>query len=327
MILLFAYVKTENDLIPYVCISVVASSGASIVNAVSRRKYCKIKIILNKKVIDRLWPILILFGNTVATTIYVNSDMTMVGAFSGAYSAGLYSVSTKLYFIIKNLLSAIIIVSIPRLSAYLGKHDQIGYKDTAEKILDALIIFVTPVVVGLLAIAKNIILIIAGEEYIEATASLQILSIALLFCLFGWFYTSCVLIPNKKDKNVLTATVISAILNVGLNVVLIPLWKQNAAAITTVLAEFTSMLICYHYGKKCFKYKIKHKEIIAVLSGNIIIYLICKTILFFIQNVLLSTIISVCISVIAYMIIMILTHNSAIKYLIDNFNIRRKKSR
>ncbi len=38
-------------------------------------------------------------------------------------------------------------------------------------------------------------------------------------------------------------------LNVALNLVLIPYFKESAAAFTTLLAELCSMVMCIHYSK------------------------------------------------------------------------------
>ena len=115
LILLFVLVKDSNDLLAYSIITVIASSGANVVNIIARRKYLKIGLVFNKNITKHLVPIFILFANSVATTIYINSDMTILGIISGDYYTGLYSVSTKVYTIIKTLLGAIIVVSIPHL--------------------------------------------------------------------------------------------------------------------------------------------------------------------------------------------------------------------
>ena len=67
-----------------------------------------------------LIPILILFANSIAMTIFINSDVTILGLISGSYHVGLYSVATKVYTMLKSLLGALIVVSIPRLSSYIG---------------------------------------------------------------------------------------------------------------------------------------------------------------------------------------------------------------
>ena len=57
-------------------------------------------------------------------TIYINSDVTILGLISGNYYVGLYSVATKVYTMLKSLLGALIVVSIPRLSSYLGAENK-----------------------------------------------------------------------------------------------------------------------------------------------------------------------------------------------------------
>ena len=97
LLLLFLFVKDSNDLIFYSIITVISTSGASVINILVRKKYLKIGLTFNKNLIRHLIPILLLFANSVATTIYINSDMTIIGIISGDYFTGLYSVSTKIY--------------------------------------------------------------------------------------------------------------------------------------------------------------------------------------------------------------------------------------
>ena len=81
LILMFVLVRNSSDLFAYVWITVISCSGANILNAVSRRKYCKIRLTINAKILTHLAPILVLFATSVATTIYTNADTTMLGFF------------------------------------------------------------------------------------------------------------------------------------------------------------------------------------------------------------------------------------------------------
>lgn len=49
LILMFVLVRNSSDLFAYVWITVISCSGANILNAVSRRKYCKIRLTINAK--------------------------------------------------------------------------------------------------------------------------------------------------------------------------------------------------------------------------------------------------------------------------------------
>lgn len=324
MVFLFIFIHTEADIVKYAWLTVLSSSGANIVNCITRRKYCDIRLTVNRKLFRHFIPIIVLFSNTLATNIYVNSDMTIVGYISGDYYTGLYSISSKLYFIIKNLLSSIIIVSIPRLSEALAK-DPKEYETIAGNVFDTLLLLVMPVVVGMISIANNIVVLIGGEEYVGAVFSLKLLSIALLFCMFGWFYTSCVLIPNKQEKKVLCATIIAAVSNLVLNFLLIPKWQHNAAAFTTVIAEAISLFICFYYGRMAFKTTTKTHDILSILVGNIAIIVVCSLVNHFIDSFILSTVFCVMGSILMYGVVIFGLKNTIAIRLIKEIKIRMSK--
>lgn len=325
LILLFVFVRDKDDLLIYAAVSVISSSGANIINAVARRKYVKIRLVLNKHVLTNLAPILFLFANSVATTIYTSSDVTMLGILADNRATGLYSVSSNIYGIVKSMISALIIVSIPRLSAYLGQKRIDEFNCTANKILSALIIIVIPSMIGIFALAKNIILIISGKEYADAALSLKILSIALVFSIFGWFYTSCILIPYRREKLVLAATIIAAAVNIILNFILIPSFHQNAAAFTTVAAELISMVVCYWNGRKYFHYKAPVRDLVSVVFGCVGIIVICSVCTHLIDSVIVSTILSIVLSVLEYAAVLKIMKNSSLDYILSLTKKKNKK--
>ena len=322
LFLMFALVKDESDLMQYAAVTVIASAGANIFNAFARRKYCKIKFIFKTSMLPHMAPILVLFANSIATTLYINSDVTMLGIFADDYHTGLYSVSTKVYTMVKTVLGALIVVSIPRLSAYLGRNDSRQFSAMANKILNTLLVILIPAIIGLFLLSKSIILILSGEEYIEATSSLQILSIALLFSIFSWFYTSCILVPNRQESKVLVATIAAAIVNIVLNFVIIPLWQQNAVALSTCMAEFVSAVICFWFGRNYFHSNVSLKDTVSILIGCAGIVGICLFIFTFVGSILLSTLAAILGSVLIYGILLILFKNSVVVAL---FNIIIKK--
>lgn len=182
---------------------------------------CDIKITFAIDWKTHLKPILIIFATTVATTIYVNSDITILGFMTSDYNVGLYSLAVKIYKIVKMFLSAILVVAIPRLSLYAGTKDKANFDRTFNNIFRSLFIIVMPAVIGLFVLSKEVVLILSDVTFADATTSLRILSLALVVCLFGWLYNSCVLIPYKREKQVFIATLVSAIVNIVLNIILI----------------------------------------------------------------------------------------------------------
>ena len=317
VILMFVFVKNKHSLIQYALITVLATSGANIINIFARKKFCDIRFCFRVKLKKHLLPILILFANSIAMTIYINSDVTILGLISGNYYVGLYSVATKVYTMLKSLLGALIVVSIPRLSSYLGTENKKQYVETSSIILNALITIAVPAMVGTFALSDEIVLILSGREYIAASMSLKILSVALVFSIFSWFYTSCVLVVNKQDRSVLKATTLAAVVNIVLNVILIPYFNQNAAALTTALAEFVSAFVCYLYGRKYFHTNLQKNDTISVLMGSLLILLICYLVRLCISSLCVSIAVSVVISMLGYGVVLVLFRNNSLKYILD----------
>lgn len=317
VVLMFIFVKDRDSLVQYSVITLISTSGANFINIFSRKKYCDIRFCFNSKMRRHLIPILILFANSIAMTIYINSDVTILGLISGSYHVGLYSVATKVYTMLKSLLGALIVVSIPRLSSYIGIGNKREYSETASTILNSLITLAVPVMVGTFALSDKIVFLLSGKDFLPATTSLQILSVALLFSIFSWFYTSCVLIVNKEDKSVLKATTFAALANIILNVLLIPYFNQNAAAFTTALAELISAVVCYLYGRKYFQSNLQKNDIISTLLGSFLIIVICRLVKIYISSLYVSIFVSFMLSVIGYGIVLVLFRNNSLKLILD----------
>ena len=107
-----------------------------------------------------------------------------------------------------------------------------------------------PAITGIILLSKPIVLLISGPEYAEDSSSLAILGVALFLCMAAWFWGQCVLVPMKMENEVFKVTLFSAVLNLVLNLVLIPKWRENAAAYTTLLAEGCAYLWSMYRGRK-----------------------------------------------------------------------------
>lgn len=324
LILMFIFVHSKNDIYIYAIITIIASVGANIVNFFYSKKYCKISLTKKFNLKKHIKPIMVLFATTVAITIYVNSDITILGFFKGDYHVGIYSVSTKIYTIIKSLLASIIIVSIPRFSALLSQNKKEEFKSMAEDIYKTLLTVIIPAIIGIIILRKEIIFIIADPSYLQATTSLSILSITIYFCLGAYFFGQAMLVPFKKENKVLKITIISALANIILNLIFIPIWNEIAAALTTLISEFIAFIYCRHEVKKIIKLESFTKIFVKCLIGCIPIVLINFVIKKLISNLLLSTIIIVVLSIICYAIVEILVKNEIVLYYLNRLKNKLK---
>lgn len=290
VLLMLALVRTTDDYLMYALASVSSSVVANILNIFYIRKKYKIflKFTLHLHLKAHLKPILILFGTLVASLIYINSDITILGIIKDENEVGLYSVSSKIYTLVKQVLNAMLVVAIPRISSEIATESKNTVNKQLSEILSDLLIIVFPACVGLFALSKNIVLLFSGNEYMGATSSLEILSIGLIFATVACFFINVVMIPYRMEKKVLIATLISAITNIVLNFILIPKWGQNAAALTTLLAEFIMMFMGIYYTYHTVKLKFKKSLWIGSLNG-FLTFIIC----FLVDKMRLSNVLSI----------------------------------
>lgn len=325
MLLLFLFVKSFDDIIIYAAISAFSNIGANVANYIHIRKHIKIKVSLHE-LKSHLIPIFWLFASSIATIIYVNSDTTMLGILCGDRSAGLYGVSAKIYTIVDRIIAASIVVALPRLSNYYARGEEQLFKQTVNKVFENFSIILFPMMVGLFLFSGDVIEIIGGENCAEATNSLKILSVSLGFSIFGIFFTNAILFPMKREKEVSIITIISALVNLVLNIIFIPLAAHNGAAVTTVIAEAIVMFSQYFVVRKEQLLRVDKNTIWQIILGCTVIVAISSIIQHIIVNTIMKLIFGVLFSAIGYAITLIAMKNNTAIHLVSDLQKRIQKS-
>lgn len=309
VLLIFLLVRRRNDYVIYTIIMLFSNSGAYISNIIYTRKYIPIRITYHFNLRKHLKPIVNLFCISIALTVYIHSDVTILGFLRSEEEVGVYTLSSKVYTIVKALLNAVIMVAIPRLSNYLGRNDTDAYNTLLYKLKIALAMLVFPCVTGLFCMSSEVMWLIGGSEYLYGGRTLSILCLALVFAVFSCYYAQGILVPNRKENKFFIATIISATVNIILNLITISSHGMAAAAVTTVMAELIVMLLCRHYSRPLYK-KRKDADKASVFMGCISIVMVCGISKLVIPNIILRSMVGIFISIILYFFILILMKNS-----------------
>lgn len=250
LIFVFCFIHEQKDYYIYTWIMMFQATAEGVLNHLYFARKHKFQLTWRMNLKRHLRPVMTLFATEVATTIYVSSDAVLIGLLVGDYYNGLYSVSTRIYDVVKLALLAVFQVSIPRLSKYFDGREMERFDDTIEEMGATMILAMFPAVMGMMLCAREIVLLIGGSAYVDATLSLQILAISVLFSVTALFFAQCILVPKKLEKIMLRTALISAALNILLNLVFIPAGQQNAAAATTVASEMLNFIVFYRYARE-----------------------------------------------------------------------------
>lgn len=320
VILLFVLVKRSSDYLWYASIIVFANVGSNILNYIHAKSICDIKLVRKVNWKAHLKPVLVIFASSIAVSIYVSSDITVLGIMQGDKAVGLYNVPVRIYTMAKTLLSAILTVTIPRLAMLYGQNKLRDYNLILKNLINVLTVLVFPTAIGLLIMSKDIILLFAGGKYNSSELALSIISVGIIFCIYNWIFTDCVLIPAKREQYLLKNTLTSAVLNILFNIILIPFLSYNACSISTVLSEFIAMVLNFKAGKDILTNIIYRRENLKDLFSVLIacggIICICLIIRSMKLQMFSELMVSIVLSILFYFIILILFKNPiVIKYL------------
>ena len=327
IVLLFVLVRDRSDLLNYTFVSVIGTACANAANIFYIRKKhgIKLKPVITPGVKKHILPVLILFANTIATTIYINSDSTILGILRGDYEVGIYGVATQIYFIVKQIINAAILVIVPRASAMIAANDIDTLNYLYKKTFGGVLVITVPCMVGLICLSPEIIMLISGSEYAASAVPLAILSASLLFATSACFYINGVLIPYKKERQVLILTAFSALLNIILNIILIPYYGCAAAASTTLLSELIMFAGGLLLSRSLIEIDIKRDIILSAVSGAAVLA-VCLSVGLVTGNYILKIVLSILFSAVIYLIILFRAKNNIVWDTAVSFYNRLKKN-
>lgn len=309
VVILFIMVKTREDYIKYALINIIAISGNNIINIINIRKITSFTFrgIEPKK---RIKPIMVLLSIQIAVNIYINLDTTMCGILSNELSVGYYSNAVKINKIIVSVVTSISTILLPRLSYYIENNEVDKFNDIVNKVFNIILFIGLPACIGMIFISKNIVYIMFGEEFIPAIKTMMILSPLIPILAIGNLFGTQVLMPIGKEKKLLISVVLGSIVNFTLNLILIPIYKENGAAIATVVAELIVMIVQIHYALSFVKISINKKQLSTIIISNLVMSIVLLSINIVIKGILVNLICSVVFATIIYIVINLLMKNT-----------------
>mgnify|MGYP002568070300 CR=1 FL=1 len=326
--ILVAFVKRSEDYLMY---AVVVASNKIISNIINmfyiRRRYVRPKITIHTHFKTHIIPLLVLFFNALTISIYVDSDKTMLSIFISDSITGIYSVAVNIYVVIKTLVNAMTGVALPRLSKYLGENDTKSYNTMLSKMFHALLMIVLPCSIGLFFLSEKIILILSGNGFISGATSLKILAISLIFGTLSYCVVYAVLIPHKMEGKCFVASITSAVVNVILNFILIPIFSLNGAAVTTLISEIVVVAMNFFFAKKIVNISFLFDGLKSLIFSNIVVVLICLLVDYYIANVCWCIGVSLVLCFIVYFLLLFLFKDKVAYPIMHNILRKYKKKK
>jgi len=192
-----------------------------------------------KPTLKEAWSFGIIF---LSGMLYTYVDSIMLSILKGAEAVGWYSAAYRLMYIALLLPNAINIAIYPVMSRLFNDSSSESLKILYERYFKYMLIAGFPLGLGTSILAKQIILLLYGTGYEESVAALQILVWTVVFTFAGASFTQLLQSINKQ-MIITKISLFCLLINVVLNLILIPPYSYVGASVATLITEI--VLVSY----------------------------------------------------------------------------------
>ena len=208
-------------------------------------------------ILKSAWPMVLA---AIAATLYMRVDQIMIKEFLGTHELGLYSAAVKIYegwIIIPYVLSISALPAIVKLK----NTSSDTYEKNMAMLFSVLIWSSAACAAGVSFFSGLLIKLTYGESYIEATNALTIIMWATTFAALG-SVTARYLTAEGMERKIASRTAVGLLFNVALNLLLIPKYGIEGAAISTLITLFIANYSINYFDKNL-------KELIRISNNSI----------------------------------------------------------
>ena len=191
---------------------------------------------LVKQIVGSAWPFAIM---GLLGSFMINIDSIVIGWFRSTYELGLYAAAQKpvqLLYILPSLFSTGLFPIITKMAHQNEKKD---VENATNKLFRGVILIALPITFGGIVLGQSLVNFIFGASYAGAalTFELLLLTLAPVFAGIVW---GNVIFAYDKQKIFIITSLVGAILNTGLDFILIPSYGLPGSAVATIISQLAS---------------------------------------------------------------------------------------
>ena len=242
-----------------------------------------------------------LIPNMISWWIVSASDRTIISAVIGIAQNGIYSAANKFSGVFTTLYSVFNLTWTESASININSEDR---DEFFSKILDFVIRFFGCLCLGTIAVMPFVFNILINEKFAEAYYQIPILILGSVFNILVSFVGS-IYVAKKLTKEIAKTSVISAVINIFVNIVLIKSIGLYAASISTVIAYALMFIYRWIDVKKYVKFNVNKILMFALtIMYGITIFT------YYLKNTMISVVVLVIV-----VIFSIITNLNSVSYL------------
>ena len=268
-----------------------------------------------------------LIGTAVTSWILSTSDRYVIQFFWSSEEVGLYSYAYSLgNSLFKLLIQFIMLSAYPNIVIAWEKEGKEKTENVIRSYLRIYFLVLIPALVGVIGVAKDFFEAFTDIRY-QSCYDVFILTCASLAVVGITHYTNKAWELTKKTSQILKYNVIVSLINIGLNILLIPLYGYKIAVITTLVSYFIYLIISVIKTRNILKLRINYKSLIKVIISSLCMFgaIICFELIPLNINVTYRLIIKIIGGVIVYSVFILLLREVKVQETIAAIKTVKKK--
>ncbi|MCX6811254.1 MAG: oligosaccharide flippase family protein [Candidatus Berkelbacteria bacterium] len=204
--------------------------------------------------------------------IYYKVDTIILSLLKPSYDVGIYGASYKVLDVVVAFPAMFCGLLFPILAGCYAKKHMNRFNALIQKGFDILIITGVPITIILLGLARPIIFLIAGNQFINSIRVLEILAPTAILIFINSIFFIAIVGGDKQNKLIFPFTFL-AIFNIVLNLILIPKYSYIGAAIATIATQILALGIPWLLTREFFSTKISFRITLkAMLAGAVMFF-------------------------------------------------------
>ncbi len=208
-----------------------------------------------KESMSHLGPCAVLFISVIAVSVYRTMDKVMVSGIAGLEQNGLYENAEKIIYCLSGFISAIGTVMMPKISHMRKQGRTTEILEHIDRSMNLMLCMVCALAFGTAAVADRFAPLFYGTEFVYSGTLMAPLAFTLIMIGFANVIRTQWVLPNGRDSIFVRSVCAGAVVNLAVNLVLIPRLQSMGAVIGTLLAELTVPLVQFILLRKELAYR------------------------------------------------------------------------
>jgi O-antigen/teichoic acid export membrane protein len=241
--------KVELKLFVWVILAEAATVAVALLVAMNMRgvliRRLEVSLSRAKSLLAESWPLII---SNFSVLIYMKTDQIMLGQMMGDAAVGIYSAATRVsevFYFIPVIIVNSVFPTILKARSQNAEH----YNHLVQKLFDLLVFTGFLVTLTVTFSSTQLIGFLFGASYTHAAAVLTIHICASIFVFLGVASNSC-LLSEDLQMLILQRTVVAAIFNIMFNLILIPDFGAQGAALGLLASQLIASILIDGIQKK-----------------------------------------------------------------------------